>query len=66
LWDDFIKEEMRLEMVSTSFEEAQDLALIRKVRKGGKKGGSKEGLEEEGRLKIFEPWEERSEPCEVL
>nr|KUM47387.1 hypothetical protein ABT39_MTgene5572 [Picea glauca]QHR89570.1 hypothetical protein Q903MT_gene3592 [Picea sitchensis] len=43
LWDDFIGEETRLETVSASFDEAQDLALIRKVIKGGKKGGFGKG-----------------------
>jgi hypothetical protein len=37
LWDAFIGEEMRLLQVSTSHEDVPDLALVGKVRKGGKK-----------------------------
>jgi hypothetical protein len=33
------KEETRLETISVSVEESQSLALIGKMRKGGKKGG---------------------------
>jgi hypothetical protein len=32
---------MRLQQVSTSYEDVPDLALIGKVRKGGKKGSRK-------------------------
>jgi hypothetical protein len=37
LWGAFIGEEMRLQQVSTSYENVVDLALIKKVRKGRKK-----------------------------
>jgi hypothetical protein len=42
LWDVSIREEMRLEQVSTSYKNDDDvpnLALIRKMRRGGRKGG---------------------------
>ena len=41
LWDAFIGEEMRLQQVSTSYEDVLDLALIGKVRKGGTEGYGK-------------------------
>lgn len=37
LLDDFIQEETRLEIISGRVEEIQNLALIGKVRRGGKK-----------------------------
>jgi len=46
LWDAFVGEEMRLEQVSTSYkdeDDVPDLALIGKVRRGGRKGGPMRG-----------------------
>lgn len=43
IWNEFIKEETRKEMVSTRVDEIQNLAIIRKIRRGGKKGGIEEG-----------------------
>jgi hypothetical protein len=39
--DAFVGEEMRLQHVSTSYEDVPNLALIGKVRKGGKKGSGR-------------------------
>lgn len=43
LWDSFIEEEMRLEMVSASDEDVPELDLIGRVRKGGNKIGFVKG-----------------------
>lgn len=43
LWDVFVGEEIILETVSASYEVVSDLALIEKVRKGGKKAKSGKG-----------------------
>jgi hypothetical protein len=47
LWDVFIGEEIRLKQVSTSYkdeDDGPDLALIGKVRRGGRKGGPWRGM----------------------
>jgi len=46
LWDAFMGEEMRLQQVSTNYkdnDDVLDLALIGKVRRGGRKGGPRRG-----------------------
>jgi hypothetical protein len=47
LWDASIQEETRLEIVIASVDEVQDLAIIKKMRKDGKKRGPRRGKEEE-------------------
>lgn len=52
LWDAFIEEEMRLKQVSTNYkdeDDVQDLALIRKVRGRGRKGGPERGQKSDDR-----------------
>jgi hypothetical protein len=44
---------MRLETSSPSFEDAQDLALIEKMRKLGNKGGSQKGQKKKEDLGIL-------------
>lgn len=51
LRDAFVWEETRLETVLSNYEDIPNLALIKKVKKGGKKAGSRS--KEEGRLGFF-------------
>jgi len=51
LRDAFVWEETRLETVLSNYEDIPNLALIKKVKKGGKKAGSRS--KEEGRLGLF-------------
>jgi hypothetical protein len=41
LWDDLVQEEIRLESCSVKQEEAEEVALIGRTKKGSKKGYSK-------------------------
>jgi hypothetical protein len=43
LWDAFVREEMRLETISSSYEDGPELALIGNTRKGGKKARFEKG-----------------------
>jgi len=63
MWDDFVGGKMRLEMISVSFKGAQDLALIKKVRKGGNKGGF--GMDQK-KEDLRSSNCGRFEPCEVF